>query len=104
MKINGLELPTALQASLKNGKWMSRGDKYSSRWHDKNDIELFKNYFPLVEDPLPQLFDYDGMVNANALWASSKDVISFYTGKANAVHPPWKCRSTAHRYYWGVRA
>jgi hypothetical protein len=88
MKVNGLELPDGLKISINNGVWMSRGDQYSSRWSDKNHIALFKKHFPLIEDPLPQFFDFDGMVSANALWTGPQDAIDFYSGIPSTENPP----------------
>jgi hypothetical protein len=51
-------------------------------------VVLFKKHFPLIEDPLPQFFDYDGMVSANALWAGPQDAIDFYSGMPSTDHPP----------------
>lgn len=88
MKINGLELPTALQSAIKNSIWMSRSDKYSSRWHKKDHIDLFALHFPMIDAPLPELFDYDNMLTVNELLTGPKDILDFYTGTQSNEYPP----------------
>ena len=86
MKVNRLELPAALQAALVSGIWTNRGKDYSGRWTDKRHLALFKALFPRIDNPLPQLFDYEGMVQENTLWFSEER--KFYVGTPSNDYPP----------------
>lgn len=88
MKINGLVLPDALQVSLKNGMWTSRGKDYSGRWHEKHHIALFKKHFPRIINPLPDFFSYDTMERENAIWKDPDRIYDCYIGQKSVDFPP----------------
>ncbi len=88
MKVNGLDLPHILQLALLNGSWMSRGKDHSGKWRNKHHLALFKALFPRIDNPLPELFDYDEMLSVNTLWDSPQDIMGFYIGESSTDYPP----------------
>lgn len=76
MNINGLTLPPELEADLKSG-----GHKLSD-----GELSRLKTLLNCVESPLPILFNYEEIVNANQLWESES--AGDYLGRANGVVVP----------------
>jgi hypothetical protein len=87
MNVNGLELPDALQRTLRSGAWMRRGRGFSGRWRNPHHLALFKKLFPRIPHPIPELFDYDEMVQVNTMWQGPHDM-KFYRGEPSTDYPP----------------
>ena len=76
MNINGLQLPAELESDLKSG----------GRKLDVEELARFKELLDRVKSPLPELFDYDNVVNANQLWKSES--AKYYLGTASDIVVP----------------
>ena len=76
MKINNLELPDALQADLTTGlRPLTEGQK-----------PRLAEVLTATETPIPDLFDIEGIREANSLWVSAH--VEHYLGDKSDIYRP----------------